>query len=217
MAMQKPVAERWQKMTGCLVTEGYGLSETSPVATANALDATEFSGTIGLPLTGTAVAIRDDQGNDLPLGEVGEICIRGPQVMKGYWNRDDETAKAISADGFFRSGDMGFMNEAGYTKIVDRKKDMIIVSGFNVYPNEIEEVAAEHPGVIEAAAIGVASEHSGEMVKLFVVRRDPELTEETLKAFCAEKLTNYKRPRLIEFRDSLPKTNVGKILRRELR
>lgn len=217
MAVQRPVAERWEKITGCLITEGYGLSETSPVATANPLNATEFSGTIGLPLSGSEVAIRDDDGKDVPLGEVGEICVRGPQVMSGYWNRADETAKAIFADGFFRTGDMGFMNEAGFTKIVDRKKDMILVSGFNVYPNEIEEVAAEHPGVVEAAAIGIANEHSGEVVKLYVVRRDPELTEEALKAFCAERLTNYKRPRMIEFRDSLPKSNVGKILRRELR
>lgn len=217
MAVQRPVAERWEKMTGCLITEGYGLSETSPVATANVLNATEFSGTIGLPVPGSDVAIRDDDGNDVPLGEVGEVCVRGPQVMKGYWNRPEETAKAIFPDGFFRTGDMGFMNEGGFTKIVDRKKDMILVSGFNVYPNEIEEVAAEHPGVVEAAAIGIANEHSGEVVKLFVVRRDPELTEEVLKAFCAERLTNYKRPRIIEFRDSLPKSNVGKILRRELR
>uniref|UniRef100_A0A914XYX6 Long-chain-fatty-acid--CoA ligase n=1 Tax=Panagrolaimus superbus TaxID=310955 RepID=A0A914XYX6_9BILA len=204
-------------MTGCLITEGNGLSETSPVATANVLNATEFSGTIGLPVPGSDVAIRDDDGQNVALGEVGEICVRGPQVMKGYWNRPDETSKAIFADGFFRTGDMGFMNERGFTKIVDRKKDMILVSGFNVYPNEIEEVAAEHPGVVEAAAIGIANEHSGEVVKLYVVRRDPELTEDALKAFCAERLTNYKRPRMIEFRDSLPKSNVGKILRRELR
>lgn len=217
MAVQRPVAERWEKMTGCLITEGYGLSETSPVATANVLNATEFSGTIGLPVPGSDVAIRDDDGQNVALGEVGEICVRGPQVMKGYWNRPDETSKAIFADGFFRTGDMGFMNERGFTKIVDRKKDMILVSGFNVYPNEIEEVAAEHPGVVEAAAIGIANEHSGEVVKLYVVRRDPELTEDALKAFCAERLTNYKRPRMIEFRDSLPKSNVGKILRRELR
>ncbi len=217
MAVQRPVAERWEKLTGCLVTEGYGLSETSPVATANVLNATEFSGTIGLPVPGSDVAIRDDNGDNVPLGEVGEICVRGPQVMKGYWNRPEETAKAVFADGFFRTGDMGFMNEKGFTKIVDRKKDMILVSGFNVYPNEIEEVAAEHPGVVEAAAIGVANEHSGEVVKLFVVRRNPELTEDELKTFCAERLTNYKRPRIIEFRDSLPKSNVGKILRRELR
>ena len=217
MAVQKPVADRWLEVTGCLITEGYGLSETSPVASANRLDATEFSGTIGLPLSSTDFSIRDDDGKELPLLEVGEICIRGPQVMAGYWNRPDETEKVMTADGFFRSGDMGYMDERGYTKIVDRKKDMILVSGFNVYPNEIEEVAMEHPGVREAAAIGVLNEHSGEIVKLFIVRKDPALTEEIVKAFCAERLTNYKRPRVVEFRDELPKSNVGKILRRELR
>ncbi|GAB1580835.1 long-chain fatty acid--CoA ligase [Phyllobacterium phragmitis] len=217
MAVQRPVADRWRAVTGCHITEGYGLSETSPVATANSLDATEYTGTIGLPLPSTDIAIRDEEGHDLPLGEVGEICIRGPQVMRGYWNRPDETKWAFYSDGFFRSGDMGFMDERGLTKIVDRKKDMILVSGFNVYPNEIEEVAAEHPGIVEAAAIGVPNEHSGEVVKLFVVRRDPNLTEEEVKAFCAERLTNYKRPREVEFRDELPKTNVGKILRRKLR
>lgn len=217
MAVQHPVADHWKAVTGCLITEGYGLSETSPVVSANGLNATEFSGTIGLPLPGSDIAIRDNSGKDMPLGEIGEICVRGPQVMSGYWNQPDETAKSMFADGFFRTGDLGFMNEAGFTKIVDRKKDMILVSGFNVYPNEIEEVAAEHPGVLEAAAIGIANEHSGEVVKLFIVRRDPKLTEEALKAFCAERLTNYKRPRMIEFRDSLPKSNVGKILRRELR
>ena len=217
MAVQKPVADRWKDVTGCLITEGYGLSETSPVASANRLDATEFSGTIGLPLPSTDFSIRDDDGKELPLMEVGEICIRGPQVMAGYWNRPDETDKAMTADGFFRSGDMGYMDERGYTKIVDRKKDMILVSGFNVYPNEIEEVAMEHPGIREAAAVGVLNEHSGETVKLFIVRKDPALTEEIVKAFCAERLTNYKRPRIVEFRDELPKSNVGKILRRELR
>jgi len=217
MAVQKPVADRWKDVTGCLITEGYGLSETSPVASANRLDATEFSGTIGLPLPSTDFSIRDDDGKELPLMEVGEICIRGPQVMAGYWNRPDETEKVMTADGFFRSGDMGYMDERGYTKIVDRKKDMILVSGFNVYPNEIEEVAMEHPGIREAAAIGIPNEHSGEAVKLFVVRKDPALTEEAVKAFCAERLTNYKRPRSVEFRDELPKSNVGKILRRELR
>lgn len=217
MAVQRPVAERWQKMTGCHITEGYGLSETSPVACANALDSTEFSGTIGLPMPSTDVAIRDDDGNDLTLGEVGEICVRGPQVMTGYWNRPDETKRAIMPDGFFRTGDMGFMDERGYTKIVDRKKDMILVSGFNVYPNEIEEVAAGHPGIVESAAIGIPNEHSGEVVKLFVVRSDLNLTEDEVKAYCAERLTNYKRPREVEFRESLPKSNVGKILRRELR
>ncbi|MEJ5018427.1 long-chain fatty acid--CoA ligase [Ochrobactrum vermis] len=217
MAVQRPVAERWQKMTGCVITEGYGLSETSPVASANVLDATEFSGTIGVPIPSTEIAIRDDDGNDLSLGEVGEICVRGPQVMKGYWNRPDETSRAIMPDGYFRTGDMGFMDERGYTKIVDRKKDMILVSGFNVYPNEIEEVAAGHPGIVESAAIGIPNEHSGEVVKLYVVKRDPSLTEDDVKAYCAERLTNYKRPREIEFRESLPKSNVGKILRRELR
>ncbi|MGQ2917571.1 MAG: long-chain fatty acid--CoA ligase [Rhizobium oryzihabitans] len=217
MAVQRPVAERWLSMVGCPIAEGYGLSETSPVATVNRLDATEFSGTIGLPISSTEIDIRDEEGNSLPSGEVGEICIRGPQVMAGYWQRPDETAKAMTADGFFRSGDMGFMDDRGYTKIVDRKKDMILVSGFNVYPNEVEEVAASHPGVLECAAIGVPDEHSGETVKLFVVKKDQSLTEAELKAFCAKNLTNYKRPKIIEFRTELPKSNVGKILRRELR
>lgn len=217
MAVQRPVAERWHKLTGCPISEGYGLSETSPVATANRFDKAEFTGTIGLPLPGTDIAIRDEDGNDLPTGEVGEICIRGPQVMKGYWNRPDETAKVMTPDGFFRSGDMGFMDERGYTKIVDRKKDMILVSGFNVYPNEVEEVAVSHPGILEAAAVGLPDEHSGETVKLFIVRKDPNLTEDDVKKHCAEGLTNYKRPKFVEFRDELPKTNVGKILRRKLR
>ncbi|WP_421854468.1 long-chain-fatty-acid--CoA ligase [Oricola sp.] len=217
MAVQKPVADRWKEVTGTVIYEGYGLSETSPVATANRFDEMEFTGTIGLPLPSTDISIRDEQGNDLPLGQVGEICIRGPQVMKGYWNRPDETAKVMTEDGFFRSGDMGFMDERGLTKIVDRKKDMILVSGFNVYPNEVEEVAVSCPGVIEAAAIGVADEHSGEVVKLVVVREDESVSEEAIKKHCAENLTNYKRPKFIEFRTELPKTNVGKILRRELR
>jgi long-chain acyl-CoA synthetase len=217
MAVQRPVAERWQAMTGTAITEGYGLSETSPVATANRFDMQEFTGMIGLPLPSTDISIRDEEGNALPLGEVGEICIRGPQVMAGYWQRPDETAKVMTEDGFFRSGDMGYMDERGYTKIVDRKKDMILVSGFNVYPNEVEEVAAMHPGVLESAAIGVPDPHSGEVVKLFVVKKDPDLTEEDLREHCAANLTGYKRPRLIEFRTELPKSNVGKILRRELR
>ncbi|MGM4979794.1 MULTISPECIES: long-chain fatty acid--CoA ligase [Rhizobium] len=217
MAVQRPVAERWQKMTGAWITEGYGLSETSPVASANRFDSSEFSGTIGLPISGTDFDIRDENGNSLPLGEVGEICIRGPQVMAGYWKQPAETARVMTSDGFFRSGDMGFMDERGYTKIVDRKKDMILVSGFNVYPNEIEEVAAMHPGVLEAAAIGVPDPHSGEAVKLFIVKKDPALTEADIKAHCAANLTNYKRPRFIEFRAELPKSNVGKILRKELR
>ncbi len=217
MAVQRPVAERWQKLTGCVIAEGYGLSETSPVATANRFDATEFSGTIGMPIPGTDIAIRDDDGKDLPLGEVGEICIRGPQVMSGYWQRPKETDNVMSKDGFFRSGDMGFMDERGYTKIVDRKKDMILVSGFNVYPNEVEEVAASHEGIIEAAAVGVPDDHSGEVVKLFVVRADESVTEQVVKDWCKKGLTNYKRPNVVEFRDELPKSNVGKILRRELR
>ncbi|TGS12762.1 long-chain fatty acid--CoA ligase [Mesorhizobium sp. M2E.F.Ca.ET.209.01.1.1] len=217
MAVQKGVAERWKALTGCPVSEGYGLSETSPVATANKFSSSDFTGTIGLPLPSTEIAIRDDDGNNVPLGEVGEICIRGPQVMAGYWNRPDETAKVMTKDGFFKSGDMGFMDERGYTKIVDRKKDMILVSGFNVYPNELEEVVAHHPGVMEAAAVGVPDEHSGEVPKLFVVRKDPALTVEALMAYCRENLTGYKRPRYIEFRTELPKTPVGKILRRALR
>jgi len=217
MAVQRPVAERWLEMTGCPIHEGYGLSETSPVATANRLDTDEFTGTIGMPLPSTEVDIRDEDGNSLPVGQVGEICIRGPQVMSGYWKRPEETAKAISLDGFFRTGDVGFMTAAGLIKIVDRKKDMILVSGFNVFPNEIEEVVATHPGILECAAIGVADPHSGEAVKLFVVRKDPKLTEEEVRRHCAENLTNYKRPRFVEFRADLPKSNVGKILRKDLR
>ncbi|CDZ35407.1 long-chain fatty acid--CoA ligase [Neorhizobium galegae] len=217
MSVQRPVAERWLKMTHCQITEGYGLSETSPVATANRLDATEFSGMIGLPISSTEISIRNDDDSEVELGDVGEICIRGPQVMAGYWNRPDETAKVMTTDGFFRTGDMGYMDRQGYTKIVDRKKDMILVSGFNVYPNEVEEVVATHPGVLECAAIGVPDEHSGEAVKLFVVKKDPNLTEADLKAHCVASLTGYKRPRFIEFRTELPKSNVGKILRRELR
>jgi long-chain acyl-CoA synthetase len=217
MAIQRGVADRWKKATGNNIVEGYGLSETSPVATANRVNGSEFTGTIGLPLPSTDISIRDDDGNELPIGEVGEVCIRGPQVMAGYWNRPDETAKVMTADGFFKSGDMGFMDERGYTKIVDRKKDMILVSGFNVYPNELEEIVALHPGVLEVAAIGVPDEHSGEAPKLFVVRKDPALTEEILMAYCRENFTGYKRPRHIEFRTELPKTPVGKILRRELR
>ena len=218
MAVQRPVAERWKELTGCPISEGYGLSETSPVATANRFDGDgEFSGSIGVPLPSTDIDIRDDDGKSLPLGEVGEICIRGPQVMVGYWNRPDETAKVMTEDNFFRSGDMGHMDEDGYVRIVDRKKDMVLVSGFNVYPNEVEEVAVSHDGILEAAAVGVPDEHSGEVVKLFVVKSDPALSEDDVKDWCKDKLTNYKRPKYIEFRDALPKTNVGKILRRELR
>jgi long-chain acyl-CoA synthetase len=217
MAVQRPVAERWKQVTGLVIAEGYGLSETSPVATGNRFDAEEFTGTIGLPIPSTEIVIRDDDGNDMPTGEVGEICIRGPQVMAGYWNRPEETAKVMTADGFFKSGDMGFINEDGYIKIVDRKKDMILVSGFNVYPNEIEDVIAGHPGVLEVAAIGVPDEKSGEVPKVFIVKKDAALTADDVREWCKDKLTAYKRPKQIEFRTELPKTNVGKILRRELR
>ena len=217
MACQQATAEKWLKLTGCPVVEGYGLSETSPVATSNRLDLHEFSGTIGLPIPSTDIVIRDDDGRDLPLGEPGEICIRGPQVMAGYWNRPDETAKVMTNDGYFRSGDVGVMDERGYTRIVDRKKDMILVSGFNVYPNEIEQVVNMHAGVLECAAVGVADERSGEAVKLYVVKKDPTLAEEDLADYCKTNFTAYKRPKYIEFRDDLPKSNVGKILRRELR
>ncbi len=217
MAVQQPVAERWQKLTGCNISEGYGLSETSPVATANRFDSDKFSGTIGLPLPSTEISIRDDNSKPVKLGEVGEICIRGPQVMFGYWNRPEATADTMTKDGYFKSGDMGFMNKQGQTKIVDRKKDMILVSGFNVYPNEIEEVAVGHEHILEAAAVGIPDDHSGEVVKLFVVKTDPSMTEKDVKNWCKKGLTNYKRPAHVEFRDELPKTNVGKILRRELR
>ena len=217
MAVQEAVAKRWLEATGCPIAEGYGLSETSPVATANRTDTDKFTGTIGLPVPSTDIAILDDDGKHLPIGSVGEIAIRGPQVMAGYWNRPDETAKVMTPDGFFRSGDIGVMDERGFTRIVDRKKDMILVSGFNVYPNEIEGVIAGHPGVLECAAVGVADEHAGEAVKLFVVKKDPALTERDVIEFCKEHLTGYKRPKYIEFRSDLPKTNVGKILRRELR
>ena len=217
MAVQKAVAEKWYAATGCPIVEGYGLSETSPSATCNPTDATSYSGTIGLPLPSTEIVIRDDDGQDVALGERGEICIRGPQVMAGYWNRPDETAKVMYADGYFKSGDIGVMDERGQTKIVDRKKDMILVSGFNVYPNEIEDVIASHPGVLECAAVGVPDEHSGEVVKIFVVRKDPTLNEQQLIDWSKEQLAGYKRPKSVEFRAELPKTNVGKILRRELR
>ncbi|MFY7903879.1 MAG: long-chain-fatty-acid--CoA ligase, partial [Rubrivivax sp.] len=213
MAVQQATAEKWLKITGCPIVEGYGLSETSPVATVNRLDLTEFSGTIGLPLPDTEIAIRDDAGNNVPFGTPGEICIRGPQVMAGYWNRPDETANVMTADGFFKSGDIGVMDERGYVRIVDRKKDMILVSGFNVYPNEIEQVVSLHPGVLECAAIGIPDEKSGEAVKLFVVKTDPTLSEDDLAGYCRENFTAYKRPKYIEFRDELPKSNVGKILR----
>jgi long-chain acyl-CoA synthetase len=217
MAVQRAVAERWKKITGCTLAEAYGLTETSPAVCINPLDLKEYNGSIGLPVPSTNVAIWSEDGTPLPVGEVGELMVHGPQVMKGYWNRPDETAKVLGADGWLHTGDIAKMDANGYFYIVDRKKDMILVSGFNVYPNEVEDAVMAHPGVLEVAAVGVPDEHSGEVVKLFVVRKDPNLTEEALKQFCRENLTGYKRPKLIEFRDSLPKSNVGKILRRELR
>jgi long-chain acyl-CoA synthetase len=217
MAVQQAVNDKWKAATGTSIIEGYGLSETSPVATCNRSDMTGFTGNIGLPVPSTDIAILDDDGQPVALGERGEIAIRGPQVMAGYWNRPDETAKVMTPDGFFKSGDVGIMDADGYVKIVDRKKDMILVSGFNVYPNELEGVIAAHPGVLECAVIGVPDEHSGEAVKVFVVRKDPNLTADQLMDYCKQQFTGYKKPKYIEFRDELPKTNVGKILRRVLR
>ncbi|MBI1943694.1 MAG: long-chain-fatty-acid--CoA ligase [Betaproteobacteria bacterium] len=217
MAVQQAVADRWKQVTGKVLLEGYGLTETSPVATMNPHDLKDYSGSIGLPVPSTDIVLRDDDDKDVPLGQPGEICIRGPQVMPGYWQRPDETAKVIGKDGFLHTGDIGIMDEKGFVRIVDRKKDMILVSGFNVYPNEIEQVVALHPGVLEVAAIGVPDEKSGEVPKLFVVRKDPALTEADVLKHCAEQLTGYKRPKYVEFRTELPKTNVGKILRRALR
>jgi len=217
MAVQEAVARQWLDVTGCPICEGYGLSETSPSATCNPTDTDAYSGTIGLPLPSTEIAILDDDGRPVPLGQPGEIAIKGPQVMAGYWQRPDETAKVMTPDGFFKSGDIGIMDERGYTKIVDRKKDMILVSGFNVYPNEIEGVVAMHPDVLECAVVGVPDRNSGEAVKLFVVKKNESLTERDLADYCAKNLTGYKKPKYIEFRTELPKTNVGKILRRELR
>ncbi len=217
MAVQQVVNDKWRKVTGCAICEGYGLSETSPTATANPPTTNEFTGTIGLPVSSTELKIIDSDENEVPHGSAGEIAIRGPQVMAGYWNNPVETAQSMTADGFFKTGDIGVMDERGFTKIVDRKKDMILVSGFNVYPSEIEGVVAAHPGVLECACIGVPDEHTGEAVKLFVVRRDPALTEAELMAYCREQFTGYKKPKSIEFRTELPKSNVGKILRRELR
>ena len=217
MAVQKAVAEKWLKTTGCSISEGYGLSETSPTLTCNPADIDQFNGTIGVPVPSTYISIRDDEGNEVPLGEPGEICAKGPQIMSGYWNRPADTAQVMTPDGFFRTGDIGIMTADGFTRIVDRKKDMINVSGFNVYPNEIEDVIAGHPGVLECAVIGVVDARTSEAVKAFVVRKDSSLSAEDLITFCGTQLTNYKVPKQIEFRSSLPKTNVGKILRRELR
>jgi long-chain acyl-CoA synthetase len=217
MAVQKTVADAWLKATGKPIIEGYGLSETSPVLTCNLGDITEWTGSIGLPVPSTDISIRDDDGNEVPLGESGEICARGPQVMPGYWQRPDETAAVMTKDGFFRTGDIGVMDQQGRVKIVDRKKDMISVSGFKVFPNEVEQVAMTHGGLLECACVGVPDKNTGEAVKLFVVKKSPDVTAEALRAFLAQNLTAYKVPKSIEFRDDLPKTNVGKILRRALR
>ena len=217
MAVQRSVAERWQALTGTVITEGYGLSETSPVASCNTPLAQEFTGSIGLPLPDTEMCIRDEEGRELPAGQVGEIYIRGPQVMSGYWQQESETSNVLGSDGYFRTGDIGVMDEAGFFKIVDRKKDMILVAGFNVYPNEVEDVVASIPGVMECAVVGVQQASSGEAVKLFVVREDSNVTESLIMDVCNRELTHYKRPTQIEFRESLPKNNVGKILRRVLR
>lgn len=217
MAVQAAVAEKWQAATGCVLSQGWGLTETSPIATMNPIGAGKFNGSIGLPVSSTEISVRDDAGEALPIGGIGELCVRGPQVMRGYWNRPEETAKVMLPDGWLRTGDIGRMDDAGFVYIEDRKKDMILVSGFNVYPNEVEAVAASHPGVLEAAAVARPDERSGETVVLFVVRKDPALTDKALIAFMRESLTGYKVPKTIYFRDELPKSNVGKILRRALR
>ena len=217
MAVQRAVAERWKKATGVTLVEAYGLTETSPAACINPMNLTDYNGAIGLPIPSTEACVQDEEGRILPLGEVGELCIRGPQVMAGYWQRPEETAKVMTSDGWLKTGDMAKMDEAGYFYIVDRKKDMILVSGFNVYPNEIEDVIATHPGVMEVAAVGVPDDKSGEAVKVVIVRKDPSLTVDDIKQHCRHDLTGYKQPRYVEFRTELPKSNVGKILRRELR
>ncbi len=217
MAVQSAVAKLWLEKTGCPICEGYGLSETSPSASCNPTTSTEYTGTIGVPISSTYFKLLDDDGNEVPIGQPGEIAIKGPQVMAGYWQRPDETAKAMTADGYFKSGDIGIMDERGYFKIVDRKKDMILVSGFNVYPNEVEDVISACPGVLECAAVGVADEKTGEAVKLVIVRKDPALTEAQVREYSRTNLTGYKQPKIVEFRTDLPKTPVGKILRRELR
>ena len=217
MAVQRAVADRWKKVTGTTLVEAYGLTETSPAACINPMTLAEYNGAIGLPVPSTEACIKDEAGTELPVGEVGELCIRGPQVMKGYWQRPEDTAQAIDADGWLHTGDMAKMDADGFFYIVDRKKDMILVSGFNVYPNEIEDVIAMMPGVLEVAAIGVPDDKSGEAVKVVIVRKDPSLTADQVKAHARENLTGYKHPRIVEFRDELPKTNVGKVLRRELR
>ena len=217
MAASESTAKQWQKVTGSTMIEGWGMSETCAIGTNNPVNNTEFSGSIGLPLPSIDIAIKDDAGNSLPVGESGEICIRGPNVMTGYYNQPEENAKAFTADGFMRTGDIGIMDAQGYTRIIDRKKDMILVSGFNVFPNELEQVIALCPGVLECAAIGVPDEKQGEAIKVFIIKSDPALSEDDVVKYCHDNLTGYKRPKYIEFRDELPKSNVGKILRRELR
>jgi len=217
MAVTQGTARLWLDKTGCPICEGYGLSETSPSATCNPVDSTAYSGTIGLPMPSTELVLLDDDGHEVPAGQPGEIAIRGPQVMAGYWQRPDETAKVMTADGFFRTGDVGLMDERGHFRIVDRKKDMILVSGFNVYPNEVEDVLSQLPGVLECAAVGIPDDKAGEAVKVVIVKNDPALTEAAVRSFCEANLTGYKRPKVVEFRPDLPKTTVGKILRRELR
>ena len=217
MAVQKAVADRWRQVTGTTLIEGYGLTETAPAATANPLDVAEYTGSIGVPMSSTEIELRDDNDRKVSLGEAGEICIRGPQVMAGYWQRPEETAQVLGADGFLHTGDIGVMDQKGFIRIVDRKKDMIVVSGFKVFPNEIEQVVAMHPGVLECAVVGVPDAHSGEVPKVYVVKKDPQLTEQDVLEHCRKELTGYKRPKSVEFRSELPKTNVGKILRRALR
>jgi long-chain acyl-CoA synthetase len=217
MAVQQATAKLWLEKTGCPIVEGYGLSETSPSATCNPVDSTSYSGNIGMPMPNTEIKLLDDDGSEVQLGTPGEIAIRGPQVMAGYWQRPDETAKVMTAEGFFRTGDIGTLDERGYFKIVDRKKDMILVSGFNVYPNEVEDVVTQMDGILECAAVGVSDSKAGEAVKLVIVKSNPSVTEADVRAYCEANLTGYKRPKVVEFRSELPKTPVGKILRRELR
>ena len=217
MAVTQGTARLWLDKTGCPICEGYGLSETSPSATCNPVDATAYTGTIGLPMSHTERGLLDDDGAEVPPGAAGEIAIRGPQVMAGYWQRPDETAKVMTADGFFRTGDIGTVDERGYFRIVDRKKDMILVSGFNVYPNEVEDVLSQLPGILECAAVGIPDDKAGEAVKVVIVKKDPKLSESDVRAWCEANLTGAKRPKVVEFRTDLPKSTVGKILRRELR
>jgi len=216
MAVQESVAKRWKEVTGNILTQAWGLTETSPAATINPTTE-EFNGSIGLPISSSEIAVKDDQGQDLPLGQTGEICVRGPHVMRGYWNRPDETAKVMLPGGWLRTGDVGYMDERGYVFLQDRKKDLILVSGFNVYPNEVEAVAASHPGVLECAAIAEPDEHSGEVVALYVVPKDPKVTEQEIIDYCRKSLAGYKVPKHVYLRKELPKSNVGKILRKELR